>query len=244
MNLCKAARLTAAAVAVIGVFALGLGQPRAVPLQDLLDGGSIIVDDKLFADWELEFLDYSDGDGPDLSLIEVTPWIDDPMNPGLLYTANDQLTVEDDNFIDLGFNYTVWILPEEAGHLSIVDNSLELLGFNFGEDENGGVGGLIEIFESVFTVGGEFLGEKYVFADNLFGDSQLFDELEFEKIKHLFIEKEIFISGDLEGDIVELETFAQHFSQIDEPPTVALLAIGLLGLAAMALRRRKELQAA
>jgi hypothetical protein len=211
MKLCKAARLTAAALAVIALFALGLGQPKAIPLLDLLDGGSIIADDKIFNDWQLEDLTYSDGDGPDLSLIEVEPWIDDPMNPGLLYTANDQLTVSDTNFIDLAFSYTVWIDPEKAGQLHIVDNSLELLGFNFGEDENGGLGGLIEIFESVFTVDGEFLGEKYVFADNLFQDSQLFDELEFEKIDHLFIEKEIFVQGDFEG---------------------------------VALRRRKELQAA
>ena len=72
------------------------GTSRAVPLTDLLGGGNLTVGDKLFDGWRLIGQGLIDDTGAvDLANIDVTG-IDDPLNPGLLFNAGDELQLSGD----------------------------------------------------------------------------------------------------------------------------------------------------
>jgi len=216
-------------LALLGALALALaGEPAvAVPLSDLLDGGTITVGDKIFFDWTLNSLVATDPTlVPDLSRIEVLPLSDQPANPGLRFEANAQLQVVDDNFLDLDFSFRVLTLRPG---LLIHDNSLELSEFEFGGD-----GGVIAIVENVFNQSGGELARTFVQADNLFGIFELFDDATFPLQSALLVDKDIFLAGDFFGDIVRLDALEQRFSQVPTPWTLVLL---ILGLAAATLHR-------
>jgi hypothetical protein len=214
------------------VLTIVAGPGNAVPLQDLFEGETIIVDDKLFFGWTLLNLVVTDPAlDPNLALIEVLPLEDQPQNPGLRFEANGQLMVTDQNFIDLHFGFLVAAL--DPNHL-IKDNSLELVGFAFG-----GVGGLITIIEEVFDATGNQLADKLVLADQLLGIFNLFDSAAFPPQALILVEKNILLAGDFSADLVSLDVFEQRFSQV--PPQVpgpASLLLVVLGLAVTAFGRR------
>jgi hypothetical protein len=167
----------------------------------------------------------------DLDGITVTPLDDQPFNPGLKFNGNGQLVAVDDNFLFLALGFRVSTL---SGLPLIKDNSLELNSFFF--DGNGGE---VLIGEDIFGSCCDLLGEKLVFADNLFQEFELFDSADFDPQSEIFIEKSIDVFGDFTGDLVELDMFTQRFSQVvPEPGTLLLLGSGLAGLAMWRLRKQ------
>lgn len=213
---------------VLGV----VGKVQAVPLNDLFAGGSIVVDDKLFSNWTLIDLNVTSGT-VDLTQIEVGA-ISEPSNHGLQFVANGQLSVADDNFIDLFFSYDV---ATQSGLPLIKDNSLEIEDFAFGTN-----GGVITILEDVFDAGGISVAAKIVEIDPSFGVSEPFDSALFTPTSFLNVETNIFVFGDAQGDLVSLDVFNQKFSQVSvpEPSTAPLILLGGTLIGFLCKRRRAK----
>jgi hypothetical protein len=207
------------------VITTGCVNPDSCTMAELLAGGTITVDDKLFRDWTLEL-----SLGADLDLITVSGLDDQPFNPGLQFSGNDGLTVVGAGEIDLAWNFTVDVLRP---HRKIHDNELALVAFGFS-----GEGGRILIRDSKFSRRLLFLGETQVEADNLFQQFDLFDSVVFAPQTRLIVEKEIRIEGDFLDETVVLDTFVDRFSQIPAPATLVLVALGLVGLGVMRRRAR------
>jgi len=217
------------------VVAFATTSAQAVPLSDLFAGQTMTVDDKLFSNWELFQVTDPEFSAPiDLSLIDVTGLDDDPLNPGLHFEANGQLTVSGLDFLDLNFGFDVTVM--DPG-FRIKDNSLEITEFAMG-DLN--LGGLILIEETIFDAAGNEIGFKEAFVDNFLFEEQLFDSAEFADMVTISVEKNILIAGDDFDDVVELISFEQHFSQkaVPEPSTWLLMGVGLAAIGVV--RRRKR----
>jgi len=216
------------------VLAFSATSVQAIPLQTLFDGGSITVGDKSFENWNLMGITDPWYTPPiDLSLIEVTGLGADQMNPGLHFEANGQLSVIDDDFLDLWFGFDVIVLDPA---MRVKDNSLEITSHNMGA---GNFGGYILIEEEIFDAAGAPIDFKDVYVDNFWLDEKLFDSVEFDPMTMIHVEKNILVAGDDFDDIVELISFEQHFSQVEvpEPTTLALLSLGLIGFGVVRSRK-------
>jgi hypothetical protein len=135
-------------------------------LQELVDGGTITVNDKLFDNWFA--LDFST-QPVDLDGVSVTGLDDQPLNPGLQYDGGGQLVANDFDLIDLNIKFSVATLD---GVARIKDVSLEIDVFEFGTTN---FGGFIDIFEDVFdSTGSTLIVDPLVFADNLLLQSPIF----------------------------------------------------------------------
>src|SRR4051794_28133134 len=96
------------ATALLGGLALASGRAEAESLQNLIDGQTLNVGDKIFSDWALVGNDATPGFVPDLSLIEVEPFSNGALVAGLRYHANDQWTAaEAGTFITTEFRFRV-----------------------------------------------------------------------------------------------------------------------------------------
>ncbi len=207
----------------------------AVPLQDLLDGGSIVFGDATFSDWQLDpFSDADPGPGPDFTQIDVTAFQSGNIL-GLRYTANDQWSVEDDGFIDSFFSYSL-----TTGSTPITGVELELLDF-----EITGIGGSINLIDDISDPTGGPLAATAVFSDNLTGNAQLLDSSPFASVLSLEVESAVLLAGDFPGDEIVLNTFEQRFvldadadGAIPEPATAGLFGIATAVIASATRRRR------
>lgn len=205
---------------------------RSCTLQELVAGGSITASDKIFGNW---IANDASTIPLDLSRITVLALDDQPQNPGLQFNANGTLATLGLEQIDLDLGFTVATLD---GSPRIKDNSLQLDQFAFGP---GNAGGLVQIAEAVFAANQiDLLGDKRVLADNRPPSSPtsiLFDSAAFAAQPAIFVQTNILVTGDGPADTVGLDVFTQRFSQIPEPPIIAVLGVGLV---ALGLARRRQ----
>ena len=220
------------------LFAMGLalatGVVQAIPLSDLFEGADITVGDKRFDNWGLEYQD--EVPEIDFSQIEVTGLGADPLNIGLEYNANGQLSVFGPNsFLDVRFVFDVTVLDSDY---RVNGSSLEIT-----ETDFAGEGGLIEVLETVSDSGDNEIDVMEASVDNFFGDEMLTDSLSFGPLASLSIMTDILLfTDDFEDDSAELISFEQHFSQtsaVDVPEPSILFLMGI-GLAAIGVVRRSQ----
>ncbi len=207
------------------------GTAQAVTLQQLFDGDSITIGNAVFFDWQRDpASNTSAGFEPDFDQIEVVP-IQSGNSVGLRYNAADQWTTVGGTFIDTFFSYVV---TTTSASTSIVASQLELVDFEF-ED----FGGAINIVEELSAPNGDLVALNDVFADNLTGDSSLFDSVSFGSPSQIDVATSVLLLGDFQEDVVRLNTFEQSFitRSIPEPATLGLFAASVLATAS-AVRRR------
>ncbi len=208
-------------------------------LQDLFNGSTISINDKRFDSWQLFNQATSLGQLPDYSLIGVNPIDDDPLNPGLSFSTNGQMSIINGlagDFIYFDFGYRVQTVDNVP---RIKDNSQQLGSYNFSGD-----GGSVGIAQTVCEGGffcplssSELVSLTHVFADNAIPVENLFDSAIFLPHAELFVENEVSAFNSFDGESVTLNEFEQRFSQqIPEPNSFTLLGFGLVSLL---LTRRK-----
>lgn len=233
---------------LIAVLITGVGA-QATTLSDLFNGGSITAGDKLFDRWSLSYYDASDGRAFNPANIDVTPLTDGGTNPGpgLLFTVSDnELSVTGDGifaYVDVMFGFRASVLDPT---MSIVGNSLELTsGFVTNSGDNG-----FYIHEDIgTTAGGSNLGTESVefsWLDPNLVES-ISDSATFAQQSGVWVTKNILVWATSTDETAELSGFEQRFVQeaggnpsevVPEPATFALMALGLVGVAAV--RRVKK----
>lgn len=208
-------------------------------LQELFDGATITVNDKLFSNWTLIAIETNSTlDEVDTGDILVSGLDDGGLEPGpgLFFDSFAAIEAVGDGqefgFVAFAFAFDVSVLDPT---LNIKDNSLSLDATFFDGD-----GGFVEVFEILFDESGNFVGEKAVFEDNLFDDAEFFDSAEFDPTSFLTVEVDIVAFTDNLDETAAIDAFSMRFSQtaVPGPATLGLFGVGLAGLG-LAARRRK-----
>lgn len=227
------------------VVSLGLlGQPTVVygvTLQELFDGDTITADDKLFRDWTLIDVLSVNGGFANAGLVDVTPLVDDPLNPGIKFTSSvDGIGTPfghtGPSSVVLTFSFNVLTTN---GLPLIKDNSLRINDWVFDSSQEAS----ITISENVFDTAGQALGDKLVTAlpgeiPPDLGNPSHFDTATFAPQSFLHVVKRINVQGPGDNDGARVLMFEQRFSQVPEPSGIVPLIFGACVLATRRLRRR------
>tara|TARA_B110000091_G_scaffold180374_1_gene197198 strand:- start:267 stop:1085 length:819 start_codon:yes stop_codon:yes gene_type:complete len=226
-----------------------------ISLEDLVNGSSIQVGDKLFDSWvvgsNIVENDNTSRTSVDLNNIMVTGDNSDPFNPGLDFAVlNDALTITQEGTfganLSLAFTFQL-----------TVDNQLEswkdisLIAEFIGGSSPGFNNRTAHVHEFLYnTLGGvelpfDELDSKYVNDDD--GNPALVDQsgeltsVFFTPRVSGFVLKDIDLTTELNGETVGISSFRQTFSQVTvpEPSTLAIFGLGLMGLASRRLNKAK-----
>jgi hypothetical protein len=198
--------LVAACLAVLTCF----HQPvRGESLEELLDGAVISVSPSIeFFDWQLLSLD-STAAPPSLDEIEINPLTNDPANPGLQFVGNGHLSVNGINSLDLTLKFGVQILGNSN---TITAHSLTMTGITFG-----GNSGIAYVSNQLNDGHVMDVGAAVAIADNESDVFQLAGASALSPQSYFFVTTNIFLTGLLTTDSLNLATLNMRFNQTGPP---------------------------
>ncbi|MDX1961850.1 MAG: hypothetical protein SFX18_01775 [Pirellulales bacterium] len=201
---------------------------NAATFQDLLNGGSLDDGNLRFSDWQLTAVALTNGSPPDFALITVDPLANDPLNPGLRFTANGQLALAGVNTLDLLFSFRVSSLD---GGVVIGGETLELTGFGV----NNGLGFITTEFTDPAA---SSLATSLVMVDDQTPFLQLSDTMSFAPQSQVVANVNVFTAGLSSTSTTSLDSFTLRFEQIPEPSAVIIASCAIPFAALPLLRRR------
>lgn len=218
----------------VGVSTVGCVSMSSCTLDELFNGGSLTVDDKLFKDFSLDLI-APFSVVPDFTKITVTGLSGGGLDPGpgLRVDGNGEFNIADINRMEFGYLFTVSVLDPT---LRVKDNTLTMGPYSF---TTGAEGARIEVNEAVNTMALDLLAQKQVYADDFLGTSSLSDSRNFAPQSEIRVGTSVYLEGFGAGDRGELSSYTQNFSQVVIPVPAALwlLMSGVAGLGIFSKRR-------
>ena len=216
----KIRRLSCACLALTAWSMVLAAEAQAVSLAALFQRATITADDKFFNNFSLTSSTSVNGGFADPTQIDVTPLIDDPLDPGILFTAQfGALGTPSGHTGPSSIQFTFAFDVSTTNQLPLIkDNSLRIINWSF----DSGPLASIQVSEQVFDAAGLLLGTKLATVTPQ--TQNLLDTLQFSPRSFVHIIKQINIAGPNDNDMARLLKFEQRFSQVPEPYSFALLA--------------------
>lgn len=177
----------------------------AATLAELFNGGFLVANNARFDNWQLVSVDNTAAPTPDFALITVAPLVNDPANPGLSFAGNGQLAVAGLNALDLVLRFQVHALGAAN---SFTGQSLSLTSISFASEN-----GAAYVSQETTTQTGQDLGAAVTFADNQSDVFQFSDDALIAPHLNLSVTTNVFLTGLVNADSINLATFTQRFAQ-------------------------------
>jgi len=238
------------------VVACAFTTAQADTILEINQQGGILVEDKLFSDFSI--ISVASGPiaiAPDESLVEITPII---VNDEIGIQFNGPWIAGPDSIVNSTITFKVSIAEPWRNQYLIHDNTFTLTASSV-DLPDGFVSGIENVYDGLPALGRR-VATKSVF-DTYF-DDKLIDHQYFTDpdtgqpvaLSEIWVKKDLTLfggtlltgaaaapEGDFDGEFgfTHLSEFTQTFSQIPEPATMAVLAMGGVLIAAKRRRRRK-----
>lgn len=201
-------------IVAVGILAVSLASApsRAESLQSLFGGSFLTVGNCRFDNWQLLSGSNSTGAAFDYSQMSMNVFATDPANPGLQFASGGQLAVVGVNAVDLSFRFQVHAIGASN---SFAAHTLNMTGVTFT-----GPGGIAYISQEVVSINGADLGPAVTLADNVADVFEFSDSQPIAPHFNLNVMVNIFATGLVATDSINLTAFTQRFAQTG-PTTLA-----------------------